>query len=231
MNTDEFIQQLVNDAQHTPLKNFVMKKIALLLACVIALSFASLWLLVGIHPEFSVFIQTPIYWVRFALLVGVCVSALHMMWKLSQPFTHPQELRWQAGGSMAAICAIVGTTQIPGLPSESMVIAQAHGWALAGIELGEDTSIWKILLQTSGTITLLALPVFAALIWIIKKMAPRHPALAGASAGFSASALAALEYSFNSPYDLNAYSNLGYFICMATLPLLGAWIGKRWLRW
>lgn len=231
MNTDELIQRLAHDAQLQPLKDLVMKKIALILSIVLALSLATLWWIVGIHPEFRVLVQTPIYWLRMGLMVFVCVSALHMMLQLSQPFSNLQRLRLQAGSSAAAIVAIVGTSQLPGLPSEAMVIAQAHGWALAGVELGEDTSVWHILWQTSGTITLLSLPVFVALIWVMKKMAPSHPALAGASAGFAASALGALEYSFNSPYDLNEYSNFGYLICMAILPLLGAIVGRRWLKW
>jgi hypothetical protein len=195
------------------------------------LSLASLWWFVGIHPEFNVLAQTPVYVWRVSLLAFVCISALNILVKLSQPFSNLGQLRVQAGASLAAIGGIVATTQMPGLPSQAAVIAQAHGWALAGVELGEDTSVWRILWQTSGTITLLSLPVFAALIWVMKKMAPSHPALAGASAGFAASALGALEYSFNSPYDLNEYSNFGYLICMAVLPLLGAIVGRRWLRW
>jgi hypothetical protein len=230
MKTDELIQQLVGDAKQKA-RFSVFQKLLIGITSVIAITLLQLWIFLGIHPEFQIFLHTPVFWFRFILLALICVLAMHMMWKLSQPFTQPKTLRVEAGVSFAALFAILTTPFIPNLPSESMVIAQAHGWALASVELGEDVSIWKILLHTSGTITLLALPVFAALIWLMKRMAPSHPSLAGASAGFAASAMAALEYSFNSPYDLSAYSNLGYFICMASLPAIGALIGKRWLRW
>jgi hypothetical protein len=230
MNTDDFIEKLAKESTNDSRHNVLLKILATVVA-LFGISFLTLWFFVGIHPDFLAFIYSPVFWLRLGLLIIICISAMMMTWNLSQPSTQPRDLRYQATLSALGLIGVVSLSFIPGLPSEAQVIAQAHGWALAGVELGEDISIWQILLKTSATISLLAIPVFAALIWLMKRMAPTHPSLAGASAGFAASALAALEYSFNSPYDINAYSNLGYFICMALLPLLGAYIGKRWLHW
>ena len=231
MNTEEFIQQLVNDAYTKPKRISWIYKMVFIVLGVLGLSFTLLWEAWGIHPEFMAFVHTPVFWLRLTLLTTVCTLSLRMMWKLSQPFTRLKALQFEAVGSLAALTAVIGTPLLPNMPSEAVVIAQAHGWALASVELGEDISFWHIFLHTSAVISLLALPVFLALIWIMKRMAPSYPTLAGASAGFAASALAALEFSFNSPYDLNIYSNLGYFVVMAVLPLVGALIGRFWLKW
>ena len=80
-------------------------------------------------------------------------------------------------------------------------------------------------------ITLLALPLFGAGLWVIKGLAPTRPAWAGASCGLLAGATAATVYALHCPEMAAPFLAVWYVLGFATPAVLGALLGPRLLRW
>jgi hypothetical protein len=82
-----------------------------------------------------------------------------------------------------------------------------------------------------GLITLLAVPVFIALIWSLRGVAPTQLRLAGAAAGLAAGAGGALVYTLHCPELAPSFLGLWYVLGMLIPAALGAGLGPRLLRW
>jgi hypothetical protein len=80
-------------------------------------------------------------------------------------------------------------------------------------------------------IAFLAAPVFMALIWALRGVAPTQLRLAGAAAGFAAGAGGALVYTLHCPELAPPFLALWYLIGMLLPAALGAGLGPRLLRW
>ena len=87
---------------------------------------------------------------------------------------------------------------------------------------------WQI---CSASIAALSVPLLAALLWMLRGMAPTRPALAGASAGLMAGAIAGLVYSLHCPETAYAFLAVWYVAGMAVMTGVGALLGARLLRW
>jgi hypothetical protein len=74
-------------------------------------------------------------------------------------------------------------------------------------------------------------PLLAALLWMLRGMAPTRPAMAGASAGLMAGAIAGLVYSLHCPETAYAFLAVWYVAGMALMTGVGALLGSRLLRW
>jgi hypothetical protein len=80
-------------------------------------------------------------------------------------------------------------------------------------------------------IALISLPLFAAMLWFVKGMAPTEPALAGASAGLLSGALATLIYALHCPESSVTFVGIWYVLGIAIATLAGAALGPKLLRW
>jgi hypothetical protein len=80
-------------------------------------------------------------------------------------------------------------------------------------------------------VALLSAPVFVALLWAMKGLAPTQPALAGAAAGLLAGATGALVYTLHCPEMAAPFLAVWYFLGMLIPTALGALLGPYLLRW
>ena len=80
-------------------------------------------------------------------------------------------------------------------------------------------------------IVALSLPFFAAVLWVMKSMAPTRLRLAGAAAGFAAGAMGALVYSLHCPELTAPFLGVWYALGMLIPAAGGALLGPLLLRW
>ena len=80
-------------------------------------------------------------------------------------------------------------------------------------------------------IALVAAPLFIALIWALRSLAPTQLRLAGAASGFTAGSIGALVYSLHCPELAAPFLGIWYLLGMLIPTTLGAWLGPRLLRW
>ena len=76
-----------------------------------------------------------------------------------------------------------------------------------------------------------AVPLFCALLWAMRGLAPTRPALAGAAAGWLSGAVAALTYALHCPELGAPFLGIWYPLGMLIPAAAGALIGVRLLRW
>ena len=81
------------------------------------------------------------------------------------------------------------------------------------------------------SVPLLAAPILAAMLFILRDGAPLRPALAGAAAGLAAGGLGAALYAAHCTDDSPLFVAAWYGVAIAAVAAAGALAGARWLRW
>ena len=80
-------------------------------------------------------------------------------------------------------------------------------------------------------ITMLSVPVFIAVVWAMRGLAPTRLRLAGTAAGLVSGSLGALVYALHCPELAAPFIGLWYLLGVLIPAGLGALIGPRLLRW
>jgi hypothetical protein len=105
------------------------------------------------------------------------------------------------------------------------VLLSAASQSRVHLLLGTTSSVCPFL------IAFLAVPLFAALVWILKDLAPTRLRLTGATAGFAAGSLGALIYTLHCPELAPPFIGTWYLLGMLIPAGIGALLGPRLLRW
>ena len=190
---------------------------------------------------------------RYLLAVsGGTLAALFLMaaaLKLNPAL--PQELSepmfWIRGAFCASlgVIGLVGVARLarPGRPLGLVPVGIALPviaiWALAAVILlaapSPATRGHLIFGQTARVcpflITMIAAPLFIALVWALRGLAPTRLRLAGATAGFAAGSIGALVYSLHCPELAAPFIATWYLLGITISATLGAWAGPQLLRW
>lgn len=213
MKTQDLIALMANDPLPTPPAR-AWRMLAPLLpvwALVLALVLA-LWRL---NPDLSRFASTEPFQFKLLWLLVLLWMGLWALWCLAHPGSKlPRALAVAMPLALAAM-AWPAAAQSLASPAEQ----QAALW------LGQS---WGVCLASIG---LLSLPLLAVLLWVLRRMAPTRPALAGAMAGLAAACLAAMAYSLHCTENSYGFYLLWYGGSLLALSALGAVLGPRWLRW
>lgn len=125
-----------------------------------------------------------------------------------------------------------------GLWPAGLVVAVSAMWILAARALWSAVPQGRVHLLMGTTasvcpflIALLAAPLFVALVWVLKDLAPTRLRWAGATAGFAAGSLGALIYSLHCPELAPPFIGTWYLLGMLIPTGIGALLGPRLLRW
>jgi hypothetical protein len=213
MKTNDLIAMLAAEASATPTVS-PLRRCAQAIAAGMAVSLVLVLTLWGLNPELNALARTQAFWVKVVWLVLTCLFAAPVVMHLSRPGIAAGRGVW---GIAAALLGMV-----------MLALAQvATVDADTGIQLMLGRS-WQI---CSASIAALSVPLLAALLWMLRGMAPTRPALAGASAGLMAGALASLVYSLHCTETAYAFVAVWYVAGIAVMAGVGALLGTRILRW
>jgi len=120
-----------------------------------------------------------------------------------------------------------------GLAAPVVLLWLAAAAALLGADPAERADLvfgssWR---SCPFNIALISLPLFAAMLWFVRGMAPTEPALAGAGAGLLSGAIATLIYALHCPESSVTFVGIWYVLGIAIPTLAGAALGPKLLRW
>lgn len=213
MKTDELITMLAGDAGPVPQRAW-RGRYAAALGVGLAGATALMLPLLGLRPDLAEATAVPMFWVKLAFPLALALAALAAASRLSRPGT-------ALGLTPAALAAPV------------IVIWLLAAIALAGAAPDERGALLMGVTWQSCPVyvTLLAMPAFIAVLWVMKTLAPVRLAWAGAAAGLLAGALGATVYALHCPEMDAPFLGVWYLLGMLIPTALGAVIGPKLLRW
>jgi hypothetical protein len=213
MKTNDLIAMLATEASATPTVS-PLRRCVQATAAGVAISLALVLTLWGLNPELNALAHTPAFWVKVVWLLLTCTFAMPVVMHLARPGVAAGLGAWGIAAALAGM-AILALAQVATVDADT------------GMQLMLGGS-WEV---CSASIAALSVPLLAALLWMLRGMAPTRPALAGATAGLMAGAIAGLVYSLHCPETAYAFLAVWYVAGMAVMAGVGALLGSRLLRW
>ena len=190
------------------------RKLALAAGPALLGSVLAMLALLGLRTDLASAALLPMFWLKLAFPIALAFGAFAAASRLARPGN-------AATGAWAAIAATV------------LVV-----WAMAFISLvqappGSRMSMLEgsTAIECVASIALLALPLFAAALWVQRSLAPTRPRTAGAAAGLLAGSLAAAVYAPHCIEMALPFLAVWYVLGMSIPAALGALVGPRLLRW
>jgi hypothetical protein len=213
MKTNDLIAMLATEASATPTVS-PLRRCAQATAAGVAVSLTLVLTLWGLNPELNALAHTQAFWVKVVWLVLTCTFAAPVVMHLARPGVVAGRGVWGIAAALVGM-ALLALMQV--------ATVDAH----TGMQLMLGRS-WQ---ECSASIAALSVPLLAALLWMLRDMAPTRPALAGASAGLMAGTLASLVYSLHCTETAYAFVAVWYVVGIAVMAGSGALMGLRLLRW
>jgi hypothetical protein len=213
MKTNDLIAMLATEASATPTVS-PLRRCAQAIAAGVAVSLVLVLTLWGLNPELNALAHTQAFWVKVVWLVLTCTFAAPVVMHLARPGVAAGRGVWGIAAALVGM-AILAWMQVATVDADT------------GMQLMLGRS-WQ---ECSASIAALSVPLLAALLWMLRGMAPTRPALAGASAGLLAGSLASLVYSLHCTETAYAFVAVWYVAGIAVMAGIGALLGSRLLRW
>jgi hypothetical protein len=171
-------------------------------------------ILLGVRDDLGRAALQPMFWVKLVYVISIAMASLFVLSRLSRP-----------GSSMAGVA--------PALAAPLILI-----WALAAIALtGASTTERESLLfgrtwaSCPFLIATLSVPVFVAVTWAMKELAPTRLGLAGGAVGLASGAIGAIVYSLHCQEMGAPFLATWYLLGMLIPAVIGTLLGPRLLRW
>ena len=215
MKTDDLIAMLASgpDVAAAPPPGASWRASATLGAGVLA-SVALMATLLGVRPNLEQLAVLPDFWIKVGFVLCVAAAAWHVSRRLC----------------------------VPGAPARALPLLIAMPlflmWTLGAIILQEAPPGQRAELFWGATwrscpllIAMLSLPILAAVLRLMRQLAPTRLRLAGAAGGFAAGGMAALVYSLHCPEVAASFVGFWYVLGMLVPAAIGAAIGPKALAW
>ncbi|HEY1607916.1 MAG TPA: DUF1109 domain-containing protein [Paraburkholderia sp.] len=213
MKTDELINLLATGISQVDRKA-ALRRFMKALPLGFAGSIVLMSIVFGVRHDLWSVAHTPIFWLKVAFPFCVAVAAALVVGRLGRPGVR--------GGYAWVLVAL------------PFVAVLAGAWLV----LGAVPPAQRVPLMLGLTwrscpfnIVLLTVPVFPAVFWAVRGLAPTRLRTAGAAAGLLSSALATLAYCLHCPEMSPAFWSIWYVTGMVLPAGIGAWLGPRLLRW
>jgi hypothetical protein len=177
-------------------------------------SFLLMLATMGLRADLSQAVALPMFWFKFGFAAALAGASLVVAMRLSRPGVRlglaPGALALPLLGMWSAAAA---------------VLLAADAERAVALLLGKTWAVCPFL------IAMLSAPIFAAVLWAMRGLAPTNLRLAGAAAGLLAGSTAALVYCLHCPEMDAPFLGVWYVLGMLIPAGLGAVFGPRLLRW
>ena len=170
--------------------------------------------LLGVRSDLPRMALEPMFWTKLAYCAALATAAFAVAAHLACP-----------GARVARVAVILAVPLLVMWLLAVLALGGAAGTEREALVFG---TTWR---ACAFNISFLSLPLFAALLWAMKGLAPTRPALAGAAAGLLSGATAALIYSLHCPELGAPFLGIWYPLGMLIPAAAGAMLGPRLLRW
>lgn len=213
MDTDHLIDSLAHDIRPVP-RHVVGWRIAMGVSAgaLIAAVLVAAWL--GLRPDLAVAMRGFPFWMKWTYTLCLALVAITATARLARP----------TGTSLWSLWALaIPALLLTGLGIGELASTPAQQWL--ALWLGHS---WRV---CPWLVLMLAIPIFAGLLWSFRALAPVRLRAAGATAGMASGAWAATIYCLHCP-EVSALFVLSWYslgIILATA--FGALMGPRLMRW
>lgn len=211
--TDELLDALSRDIAPRPARR-VARRLALALGAGALVSLAGVLVLLGLRRDLPAALGSPMFWTKFFYGLALAAAALGCVERLARP---AGQVRRRAGWLA--------------LPVAAMALAALVQWILAPaaehrtLLMGDSASVCPWLIATS------AAPIFLALAWALRGLAPTRLRAAGAMMGLAAGAAGAAVYALHCGEAGGAFVLVWYSLGVLAPAAFGWLLGPTLLRW
>jgi hypothetical protein len=212
MKTEDLVSLLAAGAAPVP-ANAVARRFTVAIGWGIAGAFLLL-LALGVRADLVQAAGELMFWLKPGFMAALALAGLLAAERLARPGMRLGPVRAALALPVLGLWLIAAGVLVNAAPEQR-----------AELIFGET---WK---SCPFNIALISLPLFGAMLWAMKGLAPTRPALAGASAGLLSGALGALVYALHCPESAAPFIALWYGLGIAIPTLGGALLGPRLLRW
>ena len=212
MQTDDLIALLAKDAEPvsaSAVLQALMKAVGVGLAVTVILMLVTLRL----RPDLSEALGGLPFWSKFTYTLALAFVGLGMVERLARP---------AASARTAFIWMWAPFVFIVGLALWQL---SRPGADMHALMMGQTARVCAVL------IAFLSLPLMAASLWALRRLAPTQLRLAGAAAGFLSGAAAATVYAFHCPETAAPFVAIWYTSGILLSAAIGALLGPLTLRW
>ena len=215
MKTDDLIAMLANgpDVAAAPPPGTHWRAAATLGAGLLA-SVALMAMLLGMRPNLEQLALLPDFWIKVGFVISLCLAAWHVSRRLCMP-----------GAATRALPLLLAMPLLLMWTLGAIIVQEAPPEQRAELFWG---ATWR---SCPLLIAMLSLPILAAVLRLMRQLAPTRLRLAGAAAGFAAGALAALVYCLHCPELAASFVGFWYVLGMLVPTAIGAAIGPKVLAW
>ncbi len=168
----------------------------------------------GVRPDLAAATQLPMFWVKLVFPAALVAGALFATVRLSRPGARLGRVPAAIAAPILAMWLFAATVLLGAAPAEQHELVFGATWA-----------------SCPFNVAALSVPLFGALLWAMKGLAPTHLVLAGAAAGLLAGAGSALIYALHCPEMAAPFLGIWYVLGMSIPAAVGAAIGPWLLRW
>jgi hypothetical protein len=213
MKTDDLITMLAQGPDVALAPRPSRATILPLLAGVLA-SALLMWVLLGVRPDLLQAVLRPAFWVKVTFSMALAATGWLAVRRLAAPGASTRMLPVYLGLPVLAIWTIAGAMLLDSAPA----LRPELFWG----------STWR---YCPWLIPLLSLPVLAAVLRVMRTLAPTRLRLAGAAAGLASGATAAVVYCLHCPEMSPIFVGFWYLLGMLVSSAIGALVGPRALAW
>ena len=213
MKTEDLIDMLATGPDVAVAPPPLLRNAATLLGALL-LSGIMMAATLGVRADLLAEAALPLFWLKVVFSLSLAGAGWVAVRRLSAP-----------GARIAALPLLVAAPVMLIWLFAAMSMVQAAPEARSALLWG---STWR---YCPVLIALMALPVFAATLSIMRQFAPTRPRLAGAAAGLASGGAAAAVYCLHCPELSAAFVGVWYLLGMLAPTALGALLGPRVLAW
>jgi hypothetical protein len=211
--TEDLIDRLAGDLRPAP-DGAVVRRLALALGAGGLAAFAGVSWRLGLRPDLAAALASPMFWIKLAFALALGAPAAWAVERLARPGGRAgRRLVWLAAPAVAILVLAW------------MQLARSARLLWGELIMGHSARVCPWLIAAT------AAPLFVALIWALRGLAPTRLRLAGAAAGLAAGGLGAAIYSLHCPEAGAPFVAIWYSLGILIPCVLGGLLGPRLLRW
>ncbi|MDO9420172.1 MAG: DUF1109 domain-containing protein [Herminiimonas sp.] len=213
MKTDDLINMLASGPDVAATK-LPLGRFAMLISVGVLASILIMMTTLGLRPNMAELAMLPAFWIKMAFVLALAGTGWITVSRLATPGVRTTMLPALIAAPIVLIWLVAAASLINTAPNERATLFWGDTWHYC-----------------SWLIAILSLPIFAAVLKVMRELAPTRLRLAGAGAGFAAGAAATLVYSFHCPEIQAPFIGFWYLLGILIPTGIGALIGPRILRW
>jgi hypothetical protein len=211
--TDDLLDALARDIAPRPARR-VGPRLALALGVGAFVSLAGVMVLLGPRSDFPAALGTAMFWTKLFYVLALAAAALGCVERLARP---GGEVRRRVGWLAAPVAA--------------MALAALAQWILAPTAMHQTLLMGNSAAVCPWLIITAAAPIFVALAWAMRGLAPTRLRTAGAMAGLAAGAAGAVVYALHCREAGGAFVLVWYSLGVLAPAVFGWLAGPTLLRW